>query len=161
MEYQIQNTLSGSWAKGSELSGIVKAKIVSETKPEPSQFRDKKGNIKNQDVCKIRFEGKPEVFNISLNRATINGLIKAFGKNSLEWMNKELKVETEKVRVAGVARTAIYLIADGFEKVDNDEGFAEIRKIGGEEKNISQPEDYEGAIPTIEEGEIDVKTIPF
>lgn len=157
MKYQKTTSQSGAWAKGSELEGITKAKIVSETIPQPSQFLDKKGNAKTQDVCKIRFKGKDEVYNISLNRATINGLVDAFGEDSIKWQNKPLRVETEKVRVAGVARVAIYLVAEGYEKVDNDEGFAEIRKIGSEKK-IDQPTDD---IPVIEEDEIDVNDIPL
>lgn len=150
--------MSGSWAKGSELVGVKRAKIVSETNPQPSAFLNKDGTSKMQDVCKVRFEGKDEVFNISLNKATINGLIDAFGEDSNDWMNKYLSVETEKVRVAGVARTAIYLIPEGYEKIDNEEGFAEIRKIGAEKK-IDEPEDED--IPIVEDDNIDVKDIPF
>jgi len=157
MKYQKQSTLSGKFIKGSDLLGIKEAKIVSETTPQPSQFTNKDGSPKNQDVCKIRFKGKEEVFNISLNKATINGLVDAFGDDSVNWQNKVLGVETEKVRVAGVARVAIYLIPQGYEKVDNDEGFAEIVKMGLE-KQINQPDD----IPVIdEENDIDVKDIPF
>lgn len=149
MKYQKTNTTIGAWIKGSDLAGITKAKIVSETIPQPSQFLNKDGSVKTQDVCKVRFEGKNESFNISLNKATINGLVEAYGEDSINWQNKTLSVETEKVRVAGVARTAIYLIPEGFEKIDNNEGFAEIRKIGSD-KNLNQP----GDIPVIEEEEI-------
>ena len=148
MRYQKTSTTSGAWAKGSELVGIKKAVIVSETTPQPSQFKDKNGNDKTQDVCKVRFEGKEEVLNLSLNKATINGLVDAFGEDSKEWINQPLTVETEKVRVAGVARVAIYLIPKSYEKVDNDQGFAEIVKMGLE-KQINQPED----IPIINEDE--------
>jgi len=146
MKYQKTSTTTGAWIKGSELAGIKKAKIVSETSPQPSQFTNKDGSPKTQDVCKVRFEGKEEVYNISLNKATINGLVDAFGEDSVEWQNHPLKVETEKVRVAGKAVIATYLIPDGYEKVDNDEGFAEIRKMSLT-KQINQPDD----IPTIEE----------
>ena len=152
MKYQKSSTTSGAWAKGSELAGITKAKIVSETIPQPSQFKDKNGNDKTQDVCKVRFEGKEEALNLSLNKATINGLVDAFGEDSKEWMNHPLTVETEKVRVAGVARVAIYLIPQGYEKVDNDQGFADIVKMGLE-KQINQPED----IPVINEDEYGVQ----
>ena len=156
MKYIKQTGTTGSWIKGSDLEGIEKATILTETKPEPSRFKNKDGSIKMQDVCKIKFDGKDEVFNISLNKATLNGLIDAFGEDSNEWVKKILAVETEKVRVGGVARTAIYLVPEGYEKVDNEEGFAEIIKIGGE-KNINQPDD----IPVIDEEEIDTKDIPF
>lgn len=157
MKYTKSSITTGNWIKGNELVGVKLAKIVSETTPQPSQFTNKDGSPKNQDVCKVRFLGKDEVFNMSLNKATINGLISAFGEDSINWQNKELSVETEKVRVAGVARVAIYLIPAGYEKVDNEDGFAVIQKIGGE-KQLNQPDD----IPVIEEGEdIEVDKIPF
>ena len=37
---------------------IRKEKMVSETSPQPSQFTNKDGTPKDQDVCKIRFVGK-------------------------------------------------------------------------------------------------------
>jgi hypothetical protein len=155
MKYQITKQMSGQFIKGSDLVGIKEAKIVSETTPQPSQFTNKDGSPKNQDVCKIRFKGKDEVYNISLNKATINGLVDAFGDDSVNWQNQVLGVETEKVRVAGVARVATYLIPKGYEKVDNAEGFAEIRKMGLE-KQLNQPED----VPVVEDN-IDVADIPF
>lgn len=163
MKYNKSNAVSGEWAKGSELAGVSRAKIVSETLPQPSQFLNKNGTPKDQDVCKIRFEGKPEPLNISLNKATINGLIDAFGEESTAWIGKVLSVETEKVRVAGVARVAIYLIPEGYEKVDNEEGFAVIQKIGEGISKSKAVKDM-GEIPVIddsEDEEIDVKDIPF
>jgi len=157
MKYQRQNTITGTWIKGADLKGITKAKIVSETNPQPSQWKDDKGNTKMQDVCKIRFEGKDESYNISLNKVNINGLVDAFGEDSKEWMNKTLKVETEKVRVSGRAGVAIYLIPEGYERVDDENGYAVIQRMGLE-KQINQPED----IPVIQDNEdIDVKSIPF
>lgn len=150
MIYKKSTTTTGAWAKGSELEDIKVAKIVSETKAQPSNFTNKDGSAKDQDVCKIRFAGKEDVYNISLNKATINGLVDAFGEDSKEWINKELTVETEKVRVAGVARIAIYLIADGYQKVDNDEGFAVIQKIGDSKDDLVKDMDD---IPVIDEEE--------
>ena len=146
MKYSKTSQTTGTWIKGSDLAGITNAKIVSPAESQPSQFMNKDGTTKNQDVCKIRFEGKEGLFNISLNKATINGLIAAFGGESANWVNKVVAVETEKVRVAGVARIAIYLIPEGYEKVDNEEGFAIIQKIG-KEQQIDQPDE----IPIIED----------
>lgn len=148
---------TGAWIKGSDLTGITKAKIVNEAEPQTSQFKNKDGSPKMQDVCKVRFEGKDEAFNLSLNKTTINGLIEAFGDDSKNWMNKILGVETEKVRVAGKAAVAIYLIPDGYKKIDNDEGFAEIVKIGSED--IVEKDQN---IPIInEDQETDASDIPF
>jgi hypothetical protein len=151
--YKKQSTTTGSWIKASELVGVKTAVIVSETTPQPSQFYNKDGSVKMQDVCKIKFEGKNEAFNISLNRTNLNGLVDAFGEDSVKWQNKPLGVETEKVRVAGKAVTAVYLIPEGYERIDNQDGFAEIRKIGGSEVK----ED----VPMVDVDEIEVKDIPF
>lgn len=136
MKYQKQISVSGAWAKASEIIA-KKAKIVSETNPMPSSFLNKDGTTKTQDVCKVQFEGIKEPLNVSLNRATINGLIEAFGEDSADWMNHELSVATEKVRVAGKAVTALYLVPEGYVKTDDANGYAVITKQG---KTVSTPE---------------------
>lgn len=128
MKYQRQVSVVGSWAKASELTA-KRAKIVSETNPMPSSFTNKDGTPKVQDVCKVKFEGIDEPMNVSLNRATINGLVEAFGEDSVNWQNHVLTVTTEKVRVAGKAVTALYLVPDGFVKTDDDNGYAVIEKL--------------------------------
>src|SRR3990167_4118054 len=113
-KYTKNVSMGGAWAKGSEIQSGTRAKIVSETNPIPSSFLNKDGSAKTQDVCKVRFESLPEALNVSLNRATINALVDAFGEDSIKWQNKVLIVETERVRVAGKAVTALYLIPDGY-----------------------------------------------
>lgn len=125
--YKKSVSISGGWAKGSEITA-KKAKIVSETEASPSSFLNKDGSPKTQDVCKVLFQGNKEPLNLSLNRATINGLVDAFGEDSKNWMNKVLSVETEKVRVAGKAVVALYLIPEGFKKIDDVNGYALIVK---------------------------------
>ncbi len=161
--YKIQHFVSGKWVDKKEImaKGVKKAKILSETAPETSQWKDGEGNTQMQDVCKIKFEGMGEEgYKFSLNKPTINVLIHAFGEDSSQWIGKVLAVEAEKTRVAGKAGVAVYLIPEGYEKVDNEEGYAEIKKIGLE-KVLKKMKDEE--IPVIEEGkeEIDVKNIEF
>lgn len=154
MKYQQQSSLSGAWVDKTKIHNGQRAKIVSEAKSMPSNFQDDKGNVKNQDVAKVHFEGDKEAVNVSLNRATINGLISAFGDDSVNWMGHYLTAEVEKVRVAGKSVTAMYLIPEGYEKVDDDEGYAVIQK-----KNVKQSEPE---IPIIGmEDEIDDKSLPF
>ena len=129
MKYTKRTSISGKWAKGSELVDVKKAKILTETMPMPSQFLNKDGSPKTQDVCKIHFEGIDEDMNVSLNQATISGLIDAFGEDSKNWMNKVLGVETEKMRVAGKAVTVLYLIPSGYQRIDDDNGYARLVKI--------------------------------
>lgn len=128
--YKKNTSLGGKWAKASELGNVSRAKIVSETNPEPSQFLNKDGSTKTQDVCRVQFDGVDEVLKVSLNRATINGLVDAYGEDSKAWQAHYLAVETEKVRVAGKAVTALYLIPEGYEKVDDENGYAVIVKKG-------------------------------
>lgn len=104
---------------------------MSETVPMQSQFKNEKtGEVKMQDVAKILFSGDTEEKKISLNRATINGLIDAFGDDSSLWQEQVLIAETEKVRVAGKAVTAVYLVPEGYERVDDENGYTVIVKKG-------------------------------
>ena len=128
--YQENTKLSGKWAKASELVNGKTAIIISETNPTPSSFTNKDGSPKFQDVCRVQFYGFPEPLNVSLNRATINALVNAFGSDSKGWMNKTLTIETEKVRVAGKGVTALYLIPAGYKRVDDENGYAMIIKEG-------------------------------
>jgi len=132
MKYQKQISVNGNWAKGAELVNGNSAKIVSETTPTPSQFKNKDGSPKVQDVCKIQFDGLPEPLNVSLNKATINGLVDAFGEDSVAWQNQPLIVETEKMRVAGKAVVAVYFIPEGSKRIDDQNGYALIVKEGEE-----------------------------
>ena len=149
MLYKKNVSLGGAWAKGSELTNVKSAKIVSETNPTPSQFLNKDGSVKNQDVCKVRFEGLPEALNVSLNRATINALVDAFGEDSVKWQGNTLGVETEKVRVAGKSVTALYLIPAGYKRVDDENGYAQIVKEDAE----LDPRNYDD-IPVIDDKEL-------
>lgn len=167
-KYSKTSAIMGSWAKASEIENGTTAKIVSETAPQASQFKNKDGSIKTQDVTKVLFKGFPEAMNVSLNRTTINGLVDAFGEDSVDWKDKILTVETEKVRVGGKAVVALYLIPEGYEKRDDESGYAVIVKIGlGEDEVVKKPKKskiLEEDIPVIEEDgeeEIDVKNIPF
>lgn len=152
-------TLGGQWAKASELKSGMKAKIMSETNPVPSTFLNKDGSMKTQDVCKIKFEGLNDVLNLSLNRATINALVDAFGEDSKAWMNQVLTVETERVRVAGKAVVALYLLPSGYQKVDDDNGYAVIAKTGTPVETIKQDPDD---IPIVGDDEMNKDVIlPF
>lgn len=123
MKYSKQNFVGGAWVKGAELANGVKCQIVSETQPQASKFQNKDGSVKMQDVAKIRFQGLNDVLNINLNRATINGLVDAFGDDSKDWMGKTLTVATEKVQVAGKRVTAVYLLPEGYEVLEDEAGY--------------------------------------
>ncbi len=131
MNYQKQVSVGGSWVKGAEVVSGTHCKLMSAAERMPSQFKDEKtGETKFQDVAKVFFSGETETKNISLNRATINGLVDAFGEDSALWQDKVLTAETEKVRVAGRAVTAVYLVPEGYERVDDENGYTVIVKKG-------------------------------
>lgn len=159
--------VSGAWVKTADLKNGSTAKIVSETNPQPSQFFNKDGSMKLQDVCKVKFEGV-DALNVSLNRATINGLVDAFGEDSLKWQGNPLTVETEKMRVGGRAVTALYLIPAGYQRIDDENGYAVIVKIGakvaGEVRDSEIPvidEDGVNAELAGDEKETNLADIPF
>ncbi len=130
MQYKKQEYVGGKYVKGSDIVSGTRCKLVSETSPVVSQFKRQDGSVKTQDIAKIRFEGSTETMVISINRTSINALIDAFGEDSKNWQGNYLTAITEKVRVAGKSVTSIYLVPEGYEKVDDDEGYAKIVKIG-------------------------------
>jgi hypothetical protein len=136
MKYQQQQKQTGAWVDKKSLQSGTACKIVSETQSQPSSFKDKNGNTQNQDVCKVRFNGQQEAVNVNLNGATIGAMIDAFGDESINWQNKPLTVETEKMRVGGKAVVALYLIPEGYERVDDENGYAVIVKKGLNKKDI-------------------------
>ena len=122
-KYSKNTFLGGAWVKGKDIISGTRCKLVSEANPQPSQFEDKEGKPKVQDVAKIRFEDKSDPLNISLNRATINGLVDAFGEDSKDWIGRTLTVVTEKVLVAGKRVTAVYLLPEGYEAQEDENGY--------------------------------------
>lgn len=128
--YSKQEFTGGKWVDKKEIHSkqIKEAKIVSETNPETSRYKDDEGKAQSQDVCKVQFVGLDEPLKVSLNRATINGLVDAFGEASEAWQGHPLTVETEKTRFGGKAGISLYLIPPGYVRVDDEEGFARIVK---------------------------------
>jgi hypothetical protein len=131
--YAKSSSVTGAWVKGSELRSGTKCKLVSETTPQTSQFKNKDGSVKMQDVAKIRLEGDDEPKNISLNRATIDALVDAFGEDSSKWIGKTLTAETEKTQIAGKRVTVVYLVPDGYEVKEDLAGYVHIVKSGSDD----------------------------
>jgi hypothetical protein len=119
-----ESGISGKWAKATELGSVRAARIVSEAKPAPSKFTDEKtGLVKTELVAKVQFQGIREPLNVRINRATKNGLIAAFGNDSINWQNRTLAVLTEKGKVSGRNATFLFLIPEGFVKSEDDGGY--------------------------------------
>ena len=132
-------TSGGPWVKGSEVVSGTKCKLVAETTKMESRFKNDDGTTKFQDVSKVRFDGKPDAMNINLNRATIYGLIDAFGEESKDWCGPVLTAHTEKTTVAGKRVTALYLLAEGFEVGEDDEGYVVVKRVGEASAKAAEP----------------------
>lgn len=141
MEYTKQVSMSGSWVKGENVTSGVKAKLVTAAERTQSQFKNDDDTPKMQDVAKIKFSDKPEeTFNISINRASLNALIEAFGTRSEDWVGKPLTTQVEKMIVAGRNVRAVYLIPDGFELSEDDGGYTVITR---KPEEVSQADDID------------------
>src|SRR3990167_3163703 len=154
MRYQKSVSVSGNWIKGKDIVSGTKAKLVSETNPMPSQFTNKDGSVKMQEAAKIKVQGSNEDMNISINRASINALVDAFGEDSKDWIGKILTLITEKVSVGGQRKTALYLVPEGFEVSEDDNGYVVIKRLGESVKNDEPPAEI------YDEGDVNVKDIP-
>ena len=118
--YSKQNFVGGAWINKGEVKSPTKGTLVSETEPQPSNFKNDKGELQTQDVAKIRLEGGTEAVNIALNRATISGLVDAFGEDSKNWIGKPLTVITERSTYGGKRGYSIYLLAEGYEMKEDE-----------------------------------------
>lgn len=137
MDYDKKEFLGGKWVNKAELydKKVNKAKIVSETNPESSAFKEEDGSPKFQDVCKVQFEGYPESLKVALNRATINVLVDAFGKSSKNWQGNTLRVEIDKLPGK---KFPLFLIPNGYERIEDDNGYSLIVKCEKQEMGGSK-----------------------
>lgn len=128
MKYTKSSTVSGAWVKGSEVVSGTKCKLVAETVPSESTYE---GKVIKNNVSKIRFQGEEgEAKNVNVNRPSINALIDAYGEDSKDWIGKLLTAQTEKMLVGGKRVTALYLIPEGFEMKEDENGYIVISRIG-------------------------------
>jgi hypothetical protein len=155
-DYEKQEFISGKWADKAELyeKRVGKARILSETNPETSSFKNEDGSPQIQHVCKAQFAGYTEPLKISLNRATINALVDAFGKSSKDWQGQVLGVEVDKLPGK---KFPLYLIPQGYERVEDENGYSVIQKKGAKAEPAGKtPIDaVNGSLDT------DLSNIPF
>ena len=148
-EYNKTEIMGGDWVKGKDVRSGSKAKLKTEVHPSPSQFKDKDGNTQMQDVGKIHIQGDGEQKNIRVNKASISALVDAFGKDSKDWIDKTLTMETMKVSVGGKMQTAVYLIPEGYSLGEDDNGYVVITNNTAEKVLMGEDE------------EINLADIPF
>jgi len=124
------NTLKGGWVDKKTLKSGTKAKLVSETNPVPSNFKNEDGTPQTQDVAQILIAGESESKNIKINKATIEALVEAFGPDSAKWMNHPLTIETEKTQFGGKRGIIVYLVPEGYEVKEDLAGYVHITQMG-------------------------------
>ena len=73
----------------------------------------------------VQFPGYDEPLKISLNRATINALVDAYGTDSKEWQGHTLGVEIDKLPGK---KFPLYLIPDGYKRIEDENGYSVIVK---------------------------------
>ncbi len=135
MIYKKASTIHGQFLDKKILKNGMKCVILNETTSVPSNFpHPKTGEPQNQDLAKLKIEGIEGEFNTALNKPTIEAMINAFGPDSINWQGNALIIEVEKTRVGGKAGVALYLIPEGYELKNDEQGFAKITKKSLEEQ---------------------------
>lgn len=160
-------SIGGAWIKGSEIldQAVSKLKIVGECLPTPSSFKDKRGNPKTQDVCQVLIPGDPEKKNLSVNMISINGMVDAFGEDSLKWVNRVVQIKVKKRMIGDEVKYPIYLIPEGYELTKDEYDNDVIQKIGAAPEENKTDNDFIGTHPATptkpDDAEITVEDIPF
>ena len=151
-QYKKQSTVKGERVNKSELKTGMFAKVKSETKPVQSDYGE-------QDVAQVAIKGFEGVKNVGLNKTTINGLIDAYGENSVDWIDKVLTVNVEKGIVGGKRVIILYLVPENYTLKENTDGYMEI--VNPDNDSIQKPPEED--IPVINEDEerINPEDIPF
>lgn len=144
MEYN--KGVGGDWVKADDIVDGSKVRIVNEVTKQDSKFKDpKSGELKTENVGKVRFQGAEAALNFRFNWTTIYGLIDAFGKDSKAWIGQTLTARTKEALVGDTVRTVVYLVPEGFELAKNEEKKLEIRKIGNVEPTSYPADDIDPA----------------
>jgi hypothetical protein len=145
-DYEKKEFIAGKWADKAELfeKRITKAKIVSETNPESSSFKNEDGTPQMQDVCKVQFPGYPEALKVALNRATINALVDAFDRSSKNWQGHVLGLEIDKLPGK---KFPLYLIPEGYKRIEDENGYPVIVKKSAAKEELPTVNLEEEEIP--------------
>ena len=97
--------------KGVDLKNGDMVQIASEGKDVEGQF-----GIQHLFLLKLK-DGKEG--NVAFNQTTINGLVDAFGEDSINWIGKECRVWLIKSNVAGKFVDVLYISHPNYDLGDN------------------------------------------
>lgn len=138
------SNVGGAWLDKKTLKNGDVAKLLTEA-------IEVEGQNGKQIVAKIKIKGNNEEFNVAINKPSKNALIEAFGEDSKDWVGKILGIQTEKGIFAGKRGIALYLIPDGFEVIEDSNGYIVITQKGQKTEPVIN----------VDEGEVDPNDIPF
>ena len=142
---QASSGIGGKWLDKKMLVTGQKVKIKTEATEQPSQ----QGG--SQLVAKLLVQGQIEPANIAINKPSKNALIKAFGDDTLNWIDKELTIHVETTIISGKRGIVMYLIPEGFEVKEDAGGYIVVVPKGQPLDTRISPEDQH----------INVDDIPF
>lgn len=148
MKVSASSGVQGKWLDKKVLQTGQRVKIKTEATEQPSQ----QGGV--QLVAKLLVQGQMDALNVGINKPSKNALIKAFGDETSNWIDKELTIHIESTIISGKRGIVMYLIPEGFEVKEDLGGYIVV--IPKNQPN-SQPDSR------IEEADqnLDIDNIPF
>jgi hypothetical protein len=139
MKVNASSGSTGAWIKKEELKSGERLKIMTE-----AQLVE--GQNGAQLVAKVRRSGIQDQFNVAINNTSKNGLIRAYGDDTADWVDKVVTAVTEKTIIGGKRSVILYLVPEGYELKETEDGFMAIgRKTEGVE--ISREDTREAPLP--------------
>ena len=88
----------------------------------PTQFKDKRGNIKTQTVFKIE-TASGETKLLSFNQKSMDALIDVYGNETETWIDKEAKIHLNKETISGRRIVVAYVSAPDWTLGEDEEGY--------------------------------------
>lgn len=150
VKVQRSSGVGGKWLDKKAL--VVGDVIRIET--EAQEIANQQGGM--QLVAKVTVKGwGKETENFAINVPSKNAIIEAHGDDTNDWIGKSFTVHPEKTIIGGKRGIVAYLIPDGFELQETDDGYVNIRRVGKSENK--------GDLPTVEypENTVAPEDIPF
>lgn len=105
---------NSNFVKTAELENGTRAKITTEALWVTTDFKYDDGNPKQALQAKVKFEGVADEKTVSFNKVTREGLIKAFGDDTADWISRLLTVEKMRASIGGEMKWVLYLIPQGY-----------------------------------------------
>lgn len=150
---------NSNFVKTAELENGIRAKITTEATWVTTDFKYEDGNPKQALQAKVKFEGVADEKTVSFNKVTREGLIKAFGDDTADWIGRLLRVEKQRANVGGKNVWVLYLIPAGFVLGEDSESRNVIVPADKAMAPVSKPAEDTSDVPF--EDEKTEEEIPF